>query len=360
MSFSGANSGDEAGAAVRILDIDDDGQEDLVIGAPSADGPGNARSNAGNVYVFLGPVSVAPHSVNEAQLVFYGPAANARAGARIATGDINRDTPNDIVILSPGLSGGAGELDVYYGRVRASLGTGTGPQKVVDMATAGQVNRHIFGDPSIGMDRGTQVRSHRRRRARITSACRASTPIPAAVLHDSPRMKVSLTESLVANQGDSAISATPIDVTNPSVVVTGWRATATVPWLSTSPLGGSISESSPNTMRIIASASGMTPGTYFGRIDVTATSPDLTMTVPIEVTFRVTGATVQIDTPADNATVSNGFSVSGWAIDVATTTGTGVSAVEGYVLRPAAIRFPRRCSYGGARSDVAGTFDRVH
>lgn len=102
----------------------------------------------------------------------------------------------------------------------------------------------------------------------------------------------------------------------------------------------------------------MTPGTYNGIVNVTATSPDLTMTIPIEVTFRVTGATVQIDTPADNATVSNGFPVSGWAIDIATTTGTGVSAVEGYAF-PAAGGDPiflGIASYGGARSDVAGTF----
>src|SRR6185436_16208051 len=175
----------------------------------------------------------------------------------------------------------------------------------------------------------------------------------------SPRMKVSrFAESLAANQGDSAISATPIDITNPSVVVTGWRASATVPWLSTSPLGGSISETSPNSMRIIASASGMTPGTYTGRVNITAISPDLTMTLGIDVTFTVTGATVQIDTPADNATVSNGFTVSGWAIDVATTAGTGVSAVEGYAF-PAAGGTPvflGIASYGGARSDVGSTF----
>ena len=46
------------------------------------------------------------HSVNEAQTVFYGSAANHRAGDRLTTGDINRDTYNDLVILASGGSGG--------------------------------------------------------------------------------------------------------------------------------------------------------------------------------------------------------------------------------------------------------------
>jgi len=361
VSFSGGNAGDETGASIRILDLDDDRVPDLAIGAPGGDGPGNGRTDAGNVYVFLGPISVRAHAVSEAQLVFYGAAANARAGSHMATGDINRDTPNDLVILSPNLSGGAGELDIYYGRVRASLGTGTAAQKVVDMATPGQVSRHIFGDPSVGPIAFAQVYEVTGEGARdVIVGIPTDTGNTGKLFFTiSPRMKVSrFAESLAANQGDSAISATPIDITNPSVVVTGWRASATVPWLSTSPLGGSISETSPNSMRIIASASGMTPGTYTGRVNITAISPDLTMTLGIDVTFTVTGATVQIDTPADNATVSNGFTVSGWAIDVATTAGTGVSAVEGYAF-PAAGGTPvflGIASYGGARSDVGSTF----
>ena len=130
ISFSGAAAGDEAGAAIRLLDLDADGVSDLVIGAPGGDGPSNSRSNAGNVYAFR-PHHAGAHSVNEAQAVFYGAAANYRAGERIATGDINRDTPNDLVILSPGGSSGSGELDIYYGRARASIGTPSGPRQVV-------------------------------------------------------------------------------------------------------------------------------------------------------------------------------------------------------------------------------------
>jgi len=291
MSFSGANPGDEAGASIRILDLDDDGRSDLVIGAPAGDGPGNGRPNAGNVYVLFGPISVAPHSVTEAQLVFYGPAANARAGQHIATGDINRDTPNDIVILSPGVAGGAGELDVFYGRIRSQLGTGAGPQKTVDMAVAGQVNRHVFGDPAAGTITTAQVYEVTGEGARdiIVGVPGVDANTGSLYFTISPRMRISrFAESLTASRGNSTISATPIDITNPSVVVTAWQATATVPWLAATPSGGSISETSPNSMRIIASAASLAAGTYTGQINVSANSPDLTMTLSIAVTFTVT------------------------------------------------------------------------
>src|SRR5215207_9861841 len=144
ISFSGVNAGDELGASVRMLDLDSDNKNDLVIGAPGGDGPSNGRTNAGNIYVFFGPLANGPYSAGQAHAVIYGSAANARAGERIATGDINRDTPNDLVVLSPGGSGGAGELGIYYGRSRATIGTLVGATRIVDFATAGQVSRRIL------------------------------------------------------------------------------------------------------------------------------------------------------------------------------------------------------------------------
>src|SRR5689334_21778704 len=99
ISFLGVNTGDEVGTSIRLLDIDDDGKTDIVISAPGGNGPNNARAHAGNVYVFLGPVALGPHSLSDANIVFYGSTANARAGDKLATGDINRDTFNDLVIL---------------------------------------------------------------------------------------------------------------------------------------------------------------------------------------------------------------------------------------------------------------------
>ena len=360
MSFFGVNAGDEAGTAIRILDMDDDGQNDLVISAPGGDGPGNARTNAGNVYVFFGPVAVGAHSLSQAAVVFYGAGANFRAGEHLATGDINRDTPNDLVILAPGAPSGGGELDIYYGRVRPDIGTGGFP-KVVDMSVAGQVNRHIFGDPSAGPITTAQVYEVTGEGARDIIVGASSVDANTGLLYFtiSPRLKISrVTESLVANKGGSATSATPVGVTNPSVVSTGWQATSTAPWLSASPASGSIVDTAPGAFYVVGSTSAIAGGVYTGRINVSATSPDLTMTLPLDVTFTVTDARLAIDSPPANATVANGFALAGWAVDISAPTGTGVTSVQAYAYPVAggAPIFLGTAAYGGARPDVGGLF----
>ena len=361
LAFIGSTEGEEVGSSIRILDLDDDGKNDVAIGAPGGDGPGGGRPDAGHVYVYFGPVTPGPIGTNGAHLVMYGSAAGRRAGQHMATGDINRDTPNDLVILAPGGSGGAGELNIFYGRVRAQLGTGTGPQKVVDMAVAGQVNRRIFGNPGAGTIAAAQVYEVTGEGARdiMVGVPGEEGNTGSVYFTISPRMRVSrLTESMVANQGNSATSATPIDVTNPSIVVTGWQAVGAVPWLSASPASGSISQSSPGTFYVVVNAAALAPGTHTGTLNVRANSPDLTMLLPIQVTVRVTGASVAIDTPADNATVSNGFQVAGWAVDVAAASGTGVTSVEGYAFPPSGGEptFLGVATYGGSRPDIGSLF----
>lgn len=359
ISFSGEIPGDEAGASIRLLDLDSDGLGDLVISAPAGDPSG--RSNAGKVYVFLGPVTARAYSLAEAPIVFHGATANARAGERLATGDINRDTPNDLVILSSGGSSGAGELALYYGRARSSIGTLSGTTRVVDMAVAGQVNRRIFGDPAAGAIASAQVYEVTGEGARdvIVGVPSIENNTGKVFFTISPRLRISrTTESLVANKGGTATSSTPVTVTNPSVVITGWQATSNAAWLSASPSSGSVVQSSPSSFYIIGQTSTLAGGIYTGTINVTATSPDLTMTLPITVTFTVTDARLAIDTPGNGTTVSNGFNLGGWAVDLAATSGTGISAVEAYAFPTAggAQIFLGTASYGSPRPDVGALF----
>ena len=51
----GAETGDLLGVSATVGDFNGDEREDLVLAARSADGVGNARKNAGEVYVFFGP-----------------------------------------------------------------------------------------------------------------------------------------------------------------------------------------------------------------------------------------------------------------------------------------------------------------
>ena len=293
--------------------------------------------------------------------MFYGAAANARAGERIATGDINRDTPNDLVILASGGSGGAGELDIYYGRARTSIGTVVGATRVVDFATAGQVSRRILGDPAAGPIASAQVYEVTGEGARdvIVGVPAIDGNTGKLFFTISPRLRVSrASETLVANKGGSATSSTAFAVTNPSVVVTGWQAVSSAAWLSASPSSGSVSQSAPGAFYIVAQAGSLPGGVYTGTLNISSTSPDLTMTLGIDVTFTVLDGRVAIDAPAEGATVSNGFTIAGWAVDLSAPSGTGINSVQAYAFPTAggAQIYLGGASYGSARSDVGAIF----
>jgi hypothetical protein len=88
MSFNGAMSGDAAGFSVAGGgDVNDDGYDDVIVGAPQA----NAL---GSVTVLFGPDGANTHT-------FYGLQKNAQAGAAVALGDVNGDSHADIVFGSP-------------------------------------------------------------------------------------------------------------------------------------------------------------------------------------------------------------------------------------------------------------------
>ena len=123
------------------------------------------------------------------------------------------------------------------------------------------------------------------------------------------------------------------------------------------PSAGTADLTHANTFRVIASSAGLDPGVHTATLEVTSTSPDLTITIPITVTLNVTGATIAVDTPTQGATVSNGFSISGWAIDLGAATGTGVSSVQAYAYPASGSPiFLGTASYGGARPDVGAIY----
>jgi hypothetical protein len=360
-SFTGVSAGDEAGTSLRILDIDGDGKSDLAIGAPGVDGPAGGRSNSGAVYVFLGPVTVGPLSVGAAQVVFFGAAANLRSGTALAAGDINRDAPNDIVILAPGGSSGSGELDIYYGRSRGSIGVAQPDfRRFVDFATAGQVSRRIFGDPALGPITSAQVFEVTGEGARdiIVGVAAAEAGAGKLFFTISPRLRITPTSfSLVVNEGGSVTSSVPVQVLNESTVVIGWQTSVTQPWLSTSPTAGSADETHPSQFYIVAASQGLSPGVHTGTVRVSSTSPDLELTREVSVTLTVTGARLAIDAPSEGATVNNGFSILGWAIDLAAPSGTGVSAVHAYAYPASGPPiFLGIATYGGARPDVGAFY----
>lgn len=101
----GGSPGDQAGSSVASVgDVNDDGIEDMLVGAPGADPLG--RSNAGAAYIVLGGNTDAPVSLRQGAdrvVQLAGARSGDRAGTSVAAaGDVNGDGIADLLIGSPG------------------------------------------------------------------------------------------------------------------------------------------------------------------------------------------------------------------------------------------------------------------
>lgn len=116
-SWVGATAGDEFGYAVRGAgDVDGDGRGDLLVGAPSFDGPAGADS--GRTHLYSGATG---NLLNG----FDGGSAGARNGASVASaGDVDADGFFDVIVGAPGAQG-VGVAEVF------SLGGVGSPSRVV-------------------------------------------------------------------------------------------------------------------------------------------------------------------------------------------------------------------------------------
>ncbi len=104
MTIFGADAGDNCGVAVsRAGDINDDGFDDVLIGAHDADGPGNSRDGAGESYVIFGGVSL-PQTIDLAvagsgTVTVFGAVLGDRSGISVSpAGDVNEDGFDDLLL----------------------------------------------------------------------------------------------------------------------------------------------------------------------------------------------------------------------------------------------------------------------
>ncbi|MCK6531217.1 VCBS repeat-containing protein, partial [Myxococcota bacterium] len=93
-------------------DVNGDGYDDLVVGAPSRDVVG---TSSGTVHVILGPLSPGTFSLASADLEWQGEAELDFAGAALATlGDIDGDGRDEIAVGAPEEDSGGSNAGAVY------------------------------------------------------------------------------------------------------------------------------------------------------------------------------------------------------------------------------------------------------
>ncbi len=131
--LTGEQAGDEAGRAVALIpDLDGDGDDEILVGAPSADAGGG---NAGAAYLVRGPVS-GTTSLSAAGAAITGETFNESVGVAVAGGDADGDGDGDMLIGATGRGSGAGAALLVYGPVSGTV-TSSGADALLTGENAG-------------------------------------------------------------------------------------------------------------------------------------------------------------------------------------------------------------------------------
>ncbi len=138
---------DFLGFAVAAGDVSGDGVADLLLGAPLADGPENARGDrTGEVHVVFGaafdPGTVIDLATTPADVTVFGAGADDRLGYSVAAGDVSGDAIGDLLLNAISASGfdhrpRRGEVYVQFGPIESGT--------VLDLASHALDVRYISG-----------------------------------------------------------------------------------------------------------------------------------------------------------------------------------------------------------------------
>jgi len=142
MTIYGDDYYDCSGSSVSSGDINADGYDDVIIGAPEAAPAGGTA--AGETYVILGssaPPATIDLNSTSADMIIYGDDAYDYSGWSVSSGDINGDGYDDVIIgawyADPAGGSKAGETYIIFGSVA--------PPSTIDLNSV-SADMTIYGD----------------------------------------------------------------------------------------------------------------------------------------------------------------------------------------------------------------------
>ena len=149
VTLSGIDANDRSGFYVNSGDLNNDGFDDIVVGAYYSYGQGNSvGAQTGEAYIVYGSnaLNSAIPLATGADVSIYGAASGDRLGRSLSLGDVNDDGYGDLIIgasrADPDGRSDAGRAYVLYG--------GNSISPTLTLANIGAANIHILGDESTG------------------------------------------------------------------------------------------------------------------------------------------------------------------------------------------------------------------
>ncbi|MCA9424940.1 MAG: FG-GAP repeat protein [Candidatus Omnitrophica bacterium] len=106
--FISQRNGDQFGRSLATGDVNGDGYSDVIVGAPTSDGPDHSKPNAGEVWVIYGSATIpnstldlSQTSVQDQATVILGDRPFKQTGFSVASGDFNGDGYADVLTGAP-------------------------------------------------------------------------------------------------------------------------------------------------------------------------------------------------------------------------------------------------------------------